>query len=85
MLHPKWRQGSDPLSQDRPVDIPFPEDDSEAMRLACAVLHHRNEVVPQTLAPANTLRVAAAADKYDCVGALTFASGVWSITSTIFT
>lgn len=57
--------------------VPLPEDDSEALRLVCAVLHHRNEVVPQTLAPADILRVAIAADKYDCVGALTFASGVW--------
>jgi hypothetical protein len=33
--------------------------------------------VPQTLAPADILRVAATADKHDCVGALKFASGVW--------
>jgi hypothetical protein len=77
MFRPGWKEGSNLLSQDRPVDIPLPDDNFEALKLICAVIHHRNEVVPQTLAPAEILQVAAAADKYDCIGALTFASGVW--------
>jgi hypothetical protein len=77
LFGPDWKEGHNMLSQDGPVEVPLPEDDSEALRLICAVIHHRNEMVPQKLAPADVLGVAVTADKYDCVGALKFASRDW--------
>jgi hypothetical protein len=43
----------------------------------CAVIHHRNDMVPGKLGSAAILRVATAADKYDCISALAFASRTW--------
>ncbi|CZT52858.1 uncharacterized protein RSE6_14251 [Rhynchosporium secalis] len=65
------------LDRDTPVELLLPEDNTLALKVICAVLHHRNNEVPQTLAATDVLGVAVAADKYDCVDALKFASGVW--------
>ncbi|XMA13667.1 hypothetical protein WAI453_006458 [Rhynchosporium graminicola] len=65
------------LDRDTPVELLLPEDNALALKVICAVLHHRNNEVPQTLAATDVLGVAVAADKYDCVDALKFASGVW--------
>ncbi|KAK7177376.1 hypothetical protein PSPO01_16576 [Paraphaeosphaeria sporulosa] len=77
MFSPDWKEGRNLLSRDEPVDVHLPEDDPEALRLICAVIHHRNEAVPRNLSPIEVFRVAVAADKYDCVGVLKFASETW--------
>lgn len=77
MFQSKWKEGSDLLSENNLVDIPLPEDDTEALRIVCAVIHHRNEMVPRKLAPAAILGVAIVADKYDCISALAYASRTW--------
>lgn len=57
--------------------VHLPEDDPEALKLTCAVIHHRNKAVPRNLNPVEVLRVAVAADKYDYVDVLKFTSETW--------
>ena len=45
--------------------------------LICAIIHHKNNMVPETLAADDLLRIAVTADKYDCIDALKFASRNW--------
>ncbi|KAK0118388.1 hypothetical protein ONS95_012677 [Cadophora gregata] len=77
MFGPDWNEGHDILGRDEPVEVLLPEDNADALNVICAVLHHQNNEVPETLAAGDVLRVAVAADKYDCVNALKFASGIW--------
>jgi hypothetical protein len=77
MFGPDWEEGHNMLDRDRPVELLLPEDNADALKVICAVIHHRNNEVPQTLAAGDVLGVAVTADKYDCVDALKFASGTW--------
>jgi hypothetical protein len=77
MFGPDWKEGHNMLGRDVPVELPLPKDDAVAMKLICAIIHHRNEMVPQTLAARDVLGIAVTADKYDCVSALKFAGGNW--------
>lgn len=77
MLGPNWVEGHNMLDRDGPVELPLPEDDAAALKIICAIIHHRNNEVPQTLAAGDALSVAVTADKYDFVDALKFASGNW--------
>jgi len=77
MFGPDWKEGHDTLDLDAPVELPLPEDNASALKLICAIIHHRNKKVPQSLAAGDVLGVAVIADKYDCVHALKFASGSW--------
>ncbi len=77
MFRLDWKEGRNMLNQDRPVELLLPEDNAVALELICAVIHHQNNKVPQTLAAADVLGIAVTADKYDCVDALKFASGNW--------
>jgi hypothetical protein len=77
MFSLEWKESSDPLSQDEPVDVHLPEDDSEALKLICAVTYHRNEAVPQILCTVKVFGVAVTADKYDCVVMPKFVSETW--------
>ncbi|EHK96442.1 hypothetical protein M7I_7836 [Glarea lozoyensis 74030] len=77
MFGPDWKEGHDMLGRDGPVELLLPEDNASALKFICAIIHHRNNQVPQTLAAGDVLEVAVTADKYDCVDALKFASGNW--------
>jgi hypothetical protein len=77
MFGPDWKEGHNMLGLDGPVEVPLPEDNATALKLICAIIHHRNKKVPQTLAAGAVLGIAVTADKYDCVDALKFASGHW--------
>jgi hypothetical protein len=77
MFGPDWKEGYNMLDRDGPVELPLPEDNAGALKLICAIIHHRNNKVPQTLAAGDVLGVAVTADKYNCVNALKFASGNW--------
>jgi hypothetical protein len=50
------------LGPDGPVEIPLPEDNATALRVICAVIHHRSELVPPTLAAGDVLQIAVTAD-----------------------
>lgn len=53
------------------------EDNVDALRILCFIIHHRNDGVPQSLSPNKVLQVAIEADKYDLTVALKYASIQW--------
>lgn len=77
MFRSEWKEGRDLLESDGPTPIPLPEDNAAALKIMCSVIHHKASEVPRTLAAGDVLAVAVAADKYDCVEALEFASDRW--------
>jgi len=76
MFGPNWSEGQG-LSEESRRSICLEEDDPEALRIICCVIHHRNDVVSLTLPPKQVLQIAIAADKYDLAVALTFAASQW--------
>ncbi|KAL5324952.1 hypothetical protein ACEPPN_006073 [Leptodophora sp. 'Broadleaf-Isolate-01'] len=58
-------------------ETPLPEDDAEAMTIICAVIHHRNDIVPEEMSSSEVLRLSVVADKYDCKVALKHAAHCW--------
>ena len=77
MFGPVWKEGSSMIDQDNSRKISLPEDNAAAMALVCAVSHHQSQRVPEVLSASDVLELAIAADKYDCVNALAFASTNW--------
>lgn len=77
MFGPDWKEGHDMLDRRAPVELSLPEDNASALKLICAIIHHRNKKVPQSLTAGDVLGVAVTADKYNCVHALKFASSSW--------
>lgn len=76
MFGPNWSEGNS-LSKEFPKEIPLIEDDADAMYSICCVVHHRNDIMPETLSPQEILQVAIAADKYDLHNALIYARAQW--------
>jgi len=76
MFGPNWSEGQR-LSKESPGEVCLEEDDAEAMRIICYVIHHRINDVPQTLSPELIFRIAIGADKYDLAVALGLASSLW--------
>jgi hypothetical protein len=64
MFKADWNAGQE-LSKETPREFSLPEDDAEAMRIICCVIHHRNDLVPRYLEPKSILRIAIGVDKYD--------------------
>ncbi|CAO2658413.1 Nn.00g061360.m01.CDS01 [Neocucurbitaria sp. VM-36] len=73
MFGPDFSEGQD-LSADRPKEVPWPDDDADAVEVICNVIHHRNDAVPETLDPAKVFKIAVASDKCLCVVAMKHAS-----------
>ena len=46
------------LSYETPKAIPIPDDDGEAMRLICQIVHLKNDNLPETLEPSRVLALA---------------------------
>ncbi|KAG4427395.1 hypothetical protein IFR05_017123 [Cadophora sp. M221] len=61
---PDWKKGHNILNRDRPIELLLPEDNADALKVICAVIHHRNNKVPQTLAAGDVLGVAVTADNF---------------------
>jgi BTB/POZ domain len=76
MLGPHFSEGQR-LNNDNPKEIPMPEDNPEALKVICAVIHHCYNAQCENLSPRDILQVAIAADKYFCTTALQNASGHW--------
>jgi hypothetical protein len=76
MFGPHWLEGQS-LSKHSPTDILLPEDNAEAMRTICCVIHHRNDMLPEDLTAKDVLQIAILVDKYDLRVALNFAMQVW--------
>ncbi|TKA59756.1 hypothetical protein B0A55_11950, partial [Friedmanniomyces simplex] len=74
MLSPRYTEGQ-ALASASPVELPLPDDGSEAMTVLCNVLHHRNA----GLTPSVELQVEVAvlSDKYDCTEALQPTARCW--------
>ena len=77
MLGPDWKEGYNVFDRDEPVEISLPEDNAATLKCVCAIIHHRNNMVPQNLAAGDVFGIAVTADKYNCVDALRFASEKW--------
>jgi hypothetical protein len=76
MFGPDWSEGQK-LSKLLPIEVPLPEDDAEAMRTICCIIHHRNNLVSNYLRADKVLQIAIAVDKYDLNIALKYASLEW--------
>ncbi|MCJ1439292.1 hypothetical protein MMC27_008684 [Xylographa pallens] len=76
MFGPDWNEGQR-LSKESPTEVPLLEDDAEAMRTICCVVHHRNDLVPQHLTAKEVLQISIEVDKYDLKVALKYASVEW--------
>lgn len=74
MFGPNFREGQ-LQTNSGPREIPLPEDDPFAMQIICNVAHSRS--VPDTMPSAHLIAIACAADKYDAVALLHFASSRW--------
>ncbi|KAF9766153.1 hypothetical protein IL306_001467, partial [Fusarium sp. DS 682] len=77
MLGPDWKEGHDMRDHDGPFELSLPDDNASALKIICSIIHHQNKKVPRTLSAGDVLAVAVAADKYDCMDALKFASESW--------
>jgi hypothetical protein len=76
MFRPHWNEGQG-LSKESPQEVPLVEDDADALRTICCVIHHRNDDVAQSLTPKEVLQIAIEADKYDLNTSLKFARVQW--------
>lgn len=77
MLSPTWNPGCSLPSATSPVEYFLPEDDADAMKYVCAVLHHQNHILPRPMETCDIFQISVIADKYDLLGALEFASESW--------
>ncbi|KAF1365202.1 hypothetical protein EJ07DRAFT_161287 [Lizonia empirigonia] len=76
MFGSRWSEGQG-LSKGSPTEVPLPEDDANAMRTICYIIHHRNGLVSQHLMTKEVLQIAIEVDKYDLKIALKYASVEW--------
>jgi len=76
MFGPTWSEGQG-LSKESPQEVRLVEDDADALRIICCVIHHRNNDVPQSPTPIEVLQIAIEADKYDLNIALKYAKAQW--------
>ena len=76
MFGPDWSEGQR-LSEKSPLEVPLLEDDADAMRTICCVIHHRNDLVPEHLTAKEILQIGIIVDKYDLKIALKYASVEW--------
>jgi hypothetical protein len=77
MLGPGWKEGADLRNRSDPAEIKLPEDNADAWKILCAVLHYQNDQIPKIIPIHTILSVAITADKYDIIRALKFASESW--------
>ncbi|KAF2183159.1 hypothetical protein K469DRAFT_690264 [Zopfia rhizophila CBS 207.26] len=78
MFGPGWKEGHNMLDRDGLVELPFPEDNAAALKLICAIIHHRNQKKSFKHLPQATLwELLLRRTSYACVNALKFAGGNW--------
>ena len=76
MFGPHFAEGQN-LDSDNPKEVSMTEDNAHALEVICNVIHLRNDAVPHSLSPKEIFEIATAADKFDCVVALRYASAIW--------
>jgi hypothetical protein len=76
MFGPHWSEDQR-LSQGSPIEVSLPEDDADAMRTICYIVHHHSNLVSQHLTAKEILQIAIEVDKYNLKIALKYASVEW--------
>ncbi|KFZ20359.1 hypothetical protein V502_03214 [Pseudogymnoascus sp. VKM F-4520 (FW-2644)] len=77
MFGPHYKEGQRSGLNGSKKEIPLPEDDVGAMTIICAVIHHRNDIIPGEMSSSEVLKISVVADKYDCKVALKHAIHQW--------
>jgi hypothetical protein len=77
MFGPLYMEGQRSGLTGSKKEIPLPEDDVDAMTIICAVIHHRNDLIPEEMSSSEVLQLSVVADKYDCKVALKHATHHW--------
>jgi hypothetical protein len=77
MFGPLYSEGQRSGLTGSKKEIPLPEDDVDAMTIICAVIHHRNDLIPGEMSSSEVLQLSVVADKYDCKVALKHATHHW--------
>lgn len=77
MFGPHFKEGQRSDLNGSKKEVPMPEDDAGAMSVICAVIHYRNDIVPEQFTSRGVLEIAVVADKYDCKVALQHAARHW--------
>ena len=57
-----WKEGHNMLGRDGPVEVPLLDNNAAALKLICAIIHHRNKRC-LNLAAGDVLGIAVTADK----------------------
>ena len=76
MFGPNWHEGQD-LTTKSPKCINLDEDDSDALRTICGVIHHQQEPQERVPGPRQILQIAVLSDKYQLNVALSYAATSW--------
>lgn len=77
MLGPNFKEGHDFAARSNaPGYLSLPVDDAANLRVICAIVHGRNDMVDR-LSLSEVLDIALLADKYDFIEALRYASESW--------
>jgi len=45
MFRPDWKEGHNILDLDALIELPLPENNANALKLICAIIHYRNKKV----------------------------------------
>ena len=79
MLGENWAEGQSLRNATSSLmpELRLPDDDSAGMKLLCAALHQRNDLIKDEIEPLQLGVVADLADKYDCTTALKHTATVW--------
>lgn len=77
MLGPLYKEGQRSGPTGSKKEVLLPEDNADAMIIICAVIHHRNDIVPGEMSSSKVLQLSVVADKYDCNVALKHAARQW--------
>ncbi|KAK3492179.1 uncharacterized protein B0T23DRAFT_135832 [Neurospora hispaniola] len=78
MFSPPWVESSRTLSLESPKDVELPEDDPEAMKAICYVIHHRPDMISFVDVNAKQiLQAARTIDKYDLGTAMQLVTDKW--------
>ncbi|OAP54365.1 hypothetical protein AYL99_11466 [Fonsecaea erecta] len=70
MLRSGFKEGNVQTTDDSPRVIPLPEDDLEAFKLVCRVIHFQLDHIPQELKIESLEKLALVCDKYQCTVAM---------------
>lgn len=83
MLGSRWAEGQALLggtTSSSPPQVPLTEDDADSMATVAMILHHRNDLLPETISAAELADVAQLGDKYDCIVAMKHAASYYFTT-----